>query len=147
MFEKIIDSFGRAQKQHDLSPLPINLFDALMAHKSWKKRLHDYLDGVSRENLEPSRISMDHDCGLGKWLHSEGKAHFGEQPVFIKLVDEHAKFHACAAQVVQAYRVGSINLALEILNGRFEEQDARFVNCLTRFNAVVEAYEEGRQAA
>ena len=147
MFEKIIDAFGHAQNQQETSSQFINLFDALMAHKSWKKRLHEYLDGTSKENLEPGQIGMDHDCGLGKWLHNDGNAHFGELPVFIKLVDEHAKFHACAAQVVEAYRFGNSNLALEILNGRFEEQDTRFVNCLTRFNAVVESHKEGRQAA
>jgi hypothetical protein len=147
MFEKIIDSFGHAQNQQETSSQFINLYDAMLAHKSWKKRLHDYLDGVSKEKLEPGQISIDHDCGLGKWLHSEGKAHFGEQPVFIKLLDEHAKFHAEAAQVVEAHRAGNSILALEILNGRFEEQVTRFVKYLTKFNAIVEAQSEGRQAA
>jgi hypothetical protein len=147
MFKKIFDSHGQAQNQQDLSFQTIDIFDALMAHKSLKKHLHEYLDGVSKEKLEPGQIGIDHDCGLGKWLHNEAKAHLGEQPVFIKLVDEHAKFHACAAQVVEAHRGGNSNLALEILNGRFAEQDTRFVNCLTKFNSVVEAYKEGRQAA
>ena len=47
MFEKIIDSFGHAQNQQETSSQFINLYDAMLAHKSWKKRLHDYLDGVS----------------------------------------------------------------------------------------------------
>jgi hypothetical protein len=147
MFGKIIESFGQAQNQQATSVRIINIYDAMLTHRSWKKRLHDYLDGISRENLDPGQVSIDHHCELGEWLHSDCKAHFGEQPVFIKLLEEHAKFHAHAAQVVEAHRGGNKDLALEILNGRFDEQVTRFVNCLTRFNAVVEAHNEGRQAA
>lgn len=147
MFGKTIDSFGQSQNQQATSIRPIDIFDAMQAHRSWKKRLHDYLDGISRENLDPGQVSMDQHCELGEWLHSDCKAHFGEQPAFIKLLDEHAKFHAHAAQVVEAYRGGNKELALEILNGRFEEQTIRFVNCLTKFNALVVAHSEGRRAA
>jgi hypothetical protein len=75
---------------------------------------------------------------LGKWIHSEGKARFGEQPAFIKLVEEHAKFHHHAAIVVEAHQIGDTRLAQEILNGIFEEQSRRTVTCLTRLNALVE---------
>lgn len=139
MFEKFIGSLGLAEEQAAAGILVINFYEEMLEHKSWKKRLLEYVDGRSKEKLEPGKVSMDSACELGKWLHSDGKIHFGEQPVFIKLVDEHAKFHAKLAKVVEAHQGGNKALALEILNGGFEEQTTRVVNCLTKFNAMVEA--------
>ncbi len=139
MFGKLIGSLGLAQEQAEGSILIINFYDEMLEHKSWKKRLLEYVDGRSKEKLEPGKVSIDSTCELGRWLHSDGKIHFGEQPVFIKLVDEHAKFHANLAKVVEAHQGGNKALALEILNGGFEEQTTRVVNCLTKFNAMIEA--------
>lgn len=140
MFEKIIDSLGRADNQQATGPRAINLYEEMLEHRSWRKRLHDYLDGISKETLDPSKISLDHQCELGEWLHSDGKTHFGKEPMFVKLLDEHAKFHAHAAQVVEAHRGGHKELALAILNGCFDEQFTRTMNCLTKFNAIVVAH-------
>lgn len=139
MFGKFIDTVGLAQKQKEESIQIINLYDEMLEHKSWKKRLLDYLEGISKETLVPGNISLDCICELGKWLHSDGKAYFGEHPVFIKLVDEHARFHDHLAQVIEAHQRGNKALALEILNGRFEEQTVTIVKYLTKLNALVEA--------
>jgi methyl-accepting chemotaxis protein len=125
MFEKVIDE--------------INLFEVMLMHMSWKKRLHGYLDGSSKEKLEPDEIHTDHHCELGQWIHGEGKVLFGEQPVFLKLVDEHAKYHAYAAQAVEAHRAGNKDRVREILNGSFNEHSIKTMNYLTKLNALVEA--------
>ena len=97
---------------------------------------------VAPKRIATQQICVDNLCLLGKWLHSDGKTKFGAQPVFIKLLDEHAKFHACAAKVVEAYQVGDENLALDILTGTFEEQSRKTISCLTKLNAVVEAHNQ-----
>lgn len=120
----------------------INIYDAVLAHKAWKKRLFEYLEGRSKENLQPGNICVDYLCILGKWIHSDGKVKFGNEPAFIKLMDEHAKFHVHAAKVVEAHQVGDSKLALEILTGSFEEQSRKTVTCLTKLNAIVEAHNQ-----
>jgi hypothetical protein len=139
MFEKFIAALGLKQQQQEEITQVINLYDAVMAHKAWKKRLFEYLEGRSKEDLQPGKICVDYLCVLGKWIHSDGKLHFGDQPEFIKLVEEHAKFHFHAAKVVEAHQVGNSNLAMEILTGTFDEQSKKTVNCLTRLNSLVEA--------
>jgi Chemoreceptor zinc-binding domain len=140
MFEKFISALGVKQNQQEEITQVINLYDAVMAHKAWKKRLFEYLEGHSKEDLQPGKICVDYLCALGKWIHGDGKARFGEQPVFLKLVEEHAKFHAHAAKVVEAHQVGNSNLALEILEGSFDRQSRKTVTCLTKLNAIVEAH-------
>jgi hypothetical protein len=139
MFGKIASVLGLSKSEPEEITQVINMYDAMLAHAAWKKRLNEYLEGRSRESLEPSKIGVDHACMLGKWIHSDGKAQFGDQPAFIKLVEEHAKFHKHAAKVVEAHQFGDTNLAQEILKGSFEEQSRRTVTCLTKLNAIVEA--------
>ncbi|MFZ2163160.1 MAG: CZB domain-containing protein [Sideroxyarcus sp.] len=145
MFGKLIAAFGGSKSEPEEITQVINMYDAMLAHAAWKKRLNDYLEGRSKESLEPSNIRVDHACMLGKWIHSDGKAQFGDDPVFVKLVEEHAKFHQHAATVVEAHQFGDTSRAQEILAGSFEEQSRRTVTCLTRLNAIVE--EHNKQSA
>ncbi|MFH0933767.1 MAG: CZB domain-containing protein [Pseudomonadota bacterium] len=138
MFEKFIAALGLKQQQPEITQV-INLYDAVLAHSAWKKRLFLFLEGQSKEDLQPAKIAVDYLCVLGKWIHSDGKAHFGHEPDFIKLVEEHAKFHVHAASVVEAHLAGNTNRAMDILTGSFDEQSRKTVRCLTKLNAVVEA--------
>jgi len=142
MFSKIAAAFGLTKSEDREVTEVINIYDAVLAHQAWKKRLVEYLDGRSKEDLQPSKICKDDLCVLGKWIYSGGKTQFGEQPTFVKLVDEHAKFHVNAAQVVEAHQEGKEELAREILAGSFEEQSRRTVNCLARLNALVEEHNQ-----
>lgn len=143
MFEKFIAALG--PKQKDEVTQVVNLYDAVLAHNAWKKRLFEFLEGQSKEDLQPGKICVDHLCVLGKWIHSEGKAKFGKEPEFIKLMEEHARFHAHAASVVEAHLSGKTDLAMEILTGSFEEQSRKTVKYLTKLNAVVEAHNQKMQ--
>ena len=137
MFQKFIAALGLTQKE-EITQV-INLYDAVLAHTAWKKRLFLYLEGQSREDLQPGKIGVDYLCALGKWIHGDGKAHFGDQPEFIKLMEEHSRFHVHAASVVEAHLAGDSSRAMEILNGSFDEQSKKTVKCLTKLNAIVEA--------
>lgn len=138
MFEKFVAALGLKPQQAEITQV-INLYDAVLAHTAWKKRLFEFLEGQSKEDLQPGKIGVDYLCVLGKWIHSDGKLHFGDQPEFIKLLEEHAKFHVHAAKVVEAHLAGETNRALEMLTGGFEDQSRKTVKCLTKLNAVVEA--------
>lgn len=142
MFEKILASFRLSQSQREEVRAEISLFDAIQAHTAWKKRLMDYVEGHSTEDLQPHVIGVDNRCVLGKWIHGSGKTRFGEQPLFQQLVDEHAKFHYHASRVVEAHQGGNTALANQLLAGAFAEQSRQTVNCLARLNAIVEGKEE-----
>jgi hypothetical protein len=142
MFEKFIAALGPKQKE-EITQV-VNLYDAVLAHNAWKKRLFEYLEGQSREELNPAKIGVDHQCVLGKWIHTDGIAKFGKMPEFIKLVEEHARFHAHAASVVEAHLSGKTQMAMEILTGSFEEQSRKTVKYLTKLNALIEGHQQPR---
>ncbi|MDD5057027.1 MAG: CZB domain-containing protein [Sideroxydans sp.] len=142
MFKKLLSVLGLEHRQHEEVTQVINVYDAVLAHIAWKKRLVEYLEGRSKEDLQPAKICVDNLCVLGKWIHSDGKVKFGEQPVFINLVGEHAKFHEHAAKVVEAHQAGDTALAQNILAGSFDEQSRKTVACLTKLHAMVEEHEQ-----
>jgi hypothetical protein len=142
MLGKFFAAFGLSKSQPEEVTEVINMYDAMLVHSAWKKRLNEYLDGSSKEELQPGNIRVDHLCVLGKWIHSDGRSRFGHHPEYSKLVEEHAKFHQHAAQVVEAHQIGDTNLAQEILKGSFEEQSRRTVTCLTKLNAIVEEHNQ-----
>ncbi len=142
MFKKIASAFGLSSASDKEVTEVINIYDAVLAHQAWKKRLMEYMDGRSKEDLQPSKICKDNLCVLGKWIHSNGKVQFGKEQVFVKLVDEHAKFHVDAAKVVEAHQEGKEELAREILAGSFEEQSRKTITCLAKLNTIVEAHNQ-----
>ncbi|MDO8989882.1 MAG: CZB domain-containing protein [Sideroxyarcus sp.] len=141
MFKKMLSAFGLTKAQREEVQREINLYEALKAHTDWKKRLMEYLDGRSDEVLHPHEICVDNRCALGKWIHGPGKARFGEQPLFLNLVEEHAKFHYQASKVVEAHQAGKAALALQILSQDFAEQSRKTVSSLSKLNAIVEGTE------
>src|SRR5512135_2813628 len=145
MFSKLAAALGLSKPEEREVTEVINIYDAVLAHKAWKRRLLDYMEGRSKEKLEPSKICKDDLCLLGKWIHSGGKVQFGAEQTFVKLVDEHAKFHVNAAKVVEAHQEGKEDLAMEILTGSFEEQSRKTVNCLAKLNALVEEHKQKQE--
>lgn len=138
MFEKFFAALGTKQVEEKEITEVINVYDAVLAHSAWKRRLLEYLEGRSKENLVPEKVGVDYLCVLGKWIHGPGKAEFGNDPTFITLVEEHAKFHVQAAKVIEAQQAGNTQQAMEILGGNFYEQSRKTVNCLTKLNQLFE---------
>ena len=142
MFSKLAAALGLSKPEEREVTEVINIYDAVLAHKAWKRRLLDYMEGTSQEVLEPAKICKDNLCVLGKWIHSGGEVQFGEEPTFVRLVDEHAKFHVHAAKVVEAHQDGKEELAMEILTGSFEDQSRKTVTCLAKLNSLVEEHKQ-----
>jgi hypothetical protein len=83
---------------------PMNLNDALTAHRAWKTKLNTYIakpDG----SLKPADVEPDNRCELGKWIHGDGSAHRA-LPEFSTLTTTHAVFHKAAADVIRRANTG-----------------------------------------
>jgi hypothetical protein len=77
---------------------------AIAAHSSWKQKLSNYLREPDR-SLDPSEVSSDSRCDLGKWLAGEGKK-FMRHPEYGAVVSEHARFHKAAPEIVRRANAG-----------------------------------------
>lgn len=96
----------------------MNFDDAIAAHIKWKVRLTQFIDGTSTEQLRSDTVCRDNLCDLGKWIYGEGAA-FDSKPHYKDLVDKHAKFHRCAADVVKKVETSDKAGAKLLLSGPF----------------------------
>lgn len=108
-----------------------NFQEAIQAHLKWKARLKNYVDGVSKENLDPKVVCMDDQCPLGKWIYGSGARH-QHLSSYEKLRHEHADFHIAAAEVVELVQKGSKKDAIILLKdgGDFDRKTKATVSCL-----------------
>ena len=93
----------------------IDFRNAIEIHAKWKLRLKNYIEGNSNEDLKIEVISRDDQCMLGKWLHDEGRAKYGNVKEFLELIELHREFHQCAGQVLRQAQSGQQKRALEMI--------------------------------
>jgi hypothetical protein len=63
----------------------INISECIDAHMKWKGRLQNYVDGTSKEQLDPMIICRDDQCALGKWIYGPALQYFCNGEGFYKL--------------------------------------------------------------
>ena len=83
----------------------MNFDEAIQAHAAWKVRLSVYVrkpDGA----LKSSEVGASNRCALGKWLESGGQK-YASLPEYKNLVEQHARFHAVAANVIKKAESGA----------------------------------------
>jgi hypothetical protein len=94
---------------------------AVAAHQKWKTRLQACIDGTSEEKLDPEVVGRDDQCVLGKWIHGQGGAAFGQEQIFTDLTSAHAEFHKTAGMVLSAVYDGRKEEAAQMLGSRFSQ--------------------------
>lgn len=87
----------------------------IQAHSEWKNRLLRFMNGTSKENLDPAVIGRDDQCALGKWIHGKESALLHHSKHFKELKDHHAHFHKCAAEVVTTVQHGGHEQAKDMI--------------------------------
>jgi hypothetical protein len=73
--------------------------EAIACHVQWKSKLSAYL-AKPDHSLDASQLSRDDQCQLGRWLAGDGRKLAGN-PEYARLVDEHRRFLAAAAEIVR----------------------------------------------
>lgn len=102
----------------------------IMAHRDWRRRLVDYIDGTSQESLDETVICHDDRCDLGKWIHGNGGKFYGSEALFQQLIKDHAAFHRCAGTIVGLHKQNDVKQARRTLDGDFDLHSVRVVNAL-----------------
>ena len=114
-------------------------FDQLIhAHVNWRFKIKDYLEGRG-SSLDPSTISKDTVCVMGRWIHGDGTK-FSSFPEFGDLKLEHTLIHQCAAVVVEKITSGDLEAAraLTSVQSEFSTRSSNIVNAVMRLKFAVE---------
>jgi Chemoreceptor zinc-binding domain len=128
-----------SQIRPDLDMPDLNLKQVLDAHREWKVRLQNVLDGTSEEQFDIETVSQDCHCFLGKWIYSKGKKQYGHMPEYEVVRKVHAEFHETAGQVLTEHLLGDVTKAQFILKTKFRTASHRNQIELTRLFSVVKA--------
>jgi methyl-accepting chemotaxis protein len=78
----------------------MDLDSAIGKHAEWKLKLRSAI--AKKETMDAATISKDNCCDLGKWLHGEAKAKYGQIPSHSECIRKHAAFHIEAGKVANA---------------------------------------------
>jgi len=110
----------------------LNVTTAIESHMRWKARLAEYVDGRSKEHLDPELIAQDDQSILGQWIHGVGGKTFGDEPGFAELRESYARFHQCAAELVRKVETGRRREARQMLgNGDYAKASMLVIRLLS----------------
>lgn len=112
----------------------INLMDAINGHVKCKVHLQNYLEGRSKEQLDPMVICLDDRCVLGKWIHGPAFKHFQEHPSFYQLRAFHAQMHVIAANVIKHVLANERTAAEALMEEKYKEASRKVVKALAELN-------------
>ncbi|MDD2816799.1 MAG: CZB domain-containing protein [Thiotrichaceae bacterium] len=116
-----------------MSNLANTIYQAIVAHTIWKKRLRDSL-----ETGDADYESCAENCEFGKWLRQDAEvlrvySHYA--PVF----ELHEEFHKSAHEVIGLVRNGKIEVARNLLQsgGAFEQTSRKLTEEIIAWHDVV----------
>lgn len=110
----------------------VDLFAAIHDHVTWVNRLQDYMNGKSKENLDPMVVCCDDQCALGKWIHNVGLKHFYMDDSFHQLRSNHARFHVMIGNVVKHVQENNRSAAESLLEGEYKQTWRKLSKSLTQ---------------
>ncbi len=118
---------------YDVAAVGIDFDAAAEAHRRWKTRLRNALNGG--ELPEPETVCRDDQCELGRWLHGVGRQRWGNRPGFSELLDDHKAFHQAAgdiARLIQSRSTGEAARRLDDPQGEFSKRSRAVISELSR---------------
>jgi Chemoreceptor zinc-binding domain len=112
----------------------IDIAECIEAHMKWKGRLQSYLEGTSKEQLDPMVICRDDQCVLGKWIHGPALKYFHGDEGFQKLRSDHANFHFVAGSVVKKVQENDRAGSDALLKNEYARASRDVIQDLTELN-------------
>ncbi|MBI5890122.1 MAG: CZB domain-containing protein [Nitrosomonadales bacterium] len=112
----------------------VDIAECIAAHMKWKGRLQSYVDGTSKEELDPMVICRDDQCVLGKWIHGPALKHFHNDESFHKLRSDHANFHFVAGTVVKKVQENDLAGSDALLKTEYSRASRDVIQDLTELN-------------
>ena len=117
----------------------MNFDDAITAHSQWRIRLQGVIAGTNQEKLDPQVVALDNKCPLGQWIHGEAKQKFQNLKEYPNLVEKHAAFHQCAAEVLRRVAAGKLEQAkANVSTGEFFNASIQTINAIRHLRKQVE---------
>lgn len=114
----------------------IDFSEAIKAHVQWKIRLGLVVNGV--EKIDEATTRRDDVCALGCWIHGNGRNHMGLKE-YQALLEDHAKFHQAAAEVIKVAASGDVSAAKLMLDAdtEYSNTSSKVVMAIRRLRTAI----------
>ncbi len=110
---QLVSFFKLDPKQEERARNASNFSDTFIkarsAHLAWKGKIRGFLSGVVE--MDEKQAVSHHDCVLGKWLDSEGRAQYGHLQEMKELDVVHEQMHNLIRKIVQLKNGGQVDQA------------------------------------
>lgn len=117
-------------------PATTELAMAKAAHRAWKVRIRDFLDG--KAVLTAEQAGNHTECDLGRWFSTTGLQNFGHLAPMQQLQKPHQHLHALIGQIVAAKQRGQHQDAERMLL-EVEQCSDQVVALLNELIAMIES--------
>lgn len=107
---------------------------AKSAHRAWRVRIRNFLDG--KASLSLAEASSHNDCDLGRWVNSMGLEHFGHLPAMKQLLPPHERLHGLIREIIEVRQKGNHQEA-ERLFTQVEQYSEQIVGLLDQLIAEI----------
>jgi diguanylate cyclase (GGDEF)-like protein/PAS domain S-box-containing protein len=84
---------------------------AEVEHRRWLSSLQSFMAGDSQERPPTDA----HECHFDRWLETEGRTRYGENPAFLDAVAIHERMHALGREVIELHVRGQQAAATALL--------------------------------
>jgi hypothetical protein len=106
---------------------------AISAHGIWKVRLQAAIESGKLE-VDIADVARDDVCEFGRWLHGESLSpEVKEGPTYKSVTLLHARFHRCAATVLECVAAGDHVRAHACLAGEYSLVSSRLVSEMVKW--------------
>ncbi len=102
----------------------------IQAHRDWRQKLTNYINGHSQETLDETVVCRDDHCLLGQWIHGNGAKYYGDLDTFQNMRHHHAQFHTCAGDVIHSFKTQGLTAAKKLLHSDFDQNSLLVVSDL-----------------
>lgn len=132
-------SFFKGRNTEGMTEKDLDFNAWIHAHREWRHRLSNYINGSSSETLEEDTACRDDRCALGRWIYENGVKYYGDLDLFRDMRYHHAEFHRSAGKVVRCMKEEGAAQATKMLNNDFDRHSLQVISHLQHLERAVNA--------
>ncbi|MBS1190150.1 MAG: methyl-accepting chemotaxis sensory transducer [Rhodocyclaceae bacterium] len=130
-------AFFKGRDTEGLTAEDLDFDKWIQAHRDWRTRLTNYINGVSGDPLDEAVICRDDRCALGQWIHGHGEKFYGDLEKFRDMRNHHAEFHRSAGKVVHCFKNDGLAAARKLMHNDFDRNSLTVINDLQALKTTI----------
>lgn len=130
MLKRLADMFGLVTDADRKMLAEMTISDVVEEHIRWKLKLQSYVEGKSKEEIDPDVFRRPELSTTGKWTTLHAAENLAEFNAFFTLRAKMEQCHHLAGEMVEKVKQGDRAAAAAIMKDRFLKTSHELVHSL-----------------